>query len=64
MTALRSASFYPRPLGLAPLFDSRFIPLAGSPLRLLAGPAELVQDPRDVIGMIADAEPPCAQPFS
>ena len=49
--------FYPRPLGLVPLFDSRFVSLTGSPLRLLAWPAELVQDPRDVVGMIADAEP-------
>ena len=56
LACLSRPLFYSRPRSAAPLFDFRFVALSRTLLRLLAGPAQGVQDPANVVGMIPHFE--------
>lgn len=53
LACLSRPLFYSRPFSAAPLFDFRFVCFSRTLLRLLAGPAQAVQDPANVVGVIS-----------
>jgi hypothetical protein len=52
----RQAFFYPRPVLLDPVADGRLVALQGATRGLLRTPAQLMQQPSDMIDVIAHAE--------